>query len=91
MLYFALVTAAVVFGVAWLGVRAHREEYLLVLRWPDAGAVWLERRDGERYAPVSAAALPLAALRYGLHTAGARTARGAAADKPVAAPALAHR
>lgn len=91
MLYFALLTTAVVLGVAWLGARAYQDEYLLVLRWHHVGTLWLERRDGERYAPVPVAALPLAALRYGLRATRLRTEQGRAVEKPVAAPALAHR
>jgi hypothetical protein len=93
MLYLALM-AAVAVGVAWLGARAYRDEYLVVLHWHGAGTVWFERRDGERYTPLSVAALPLAALRYAGRAASLRMAHGAAAEKQVAAPtkaALAHR
>lgn len=93
MLYVALAAAVAALGLWSLGVRAYRDEYLMVLHWPDAGTLLFERVDGVRYVPVKVYALPLVALRFGVHAVQARTSRGAA-EKRIATPApaaLAHR
>lgn len=93
MLYLALAVAVAALGLWSLGVRAYRDEYLMVLHWHDAGTLLFERRDGARYAPVKVYALPLVALRFGVHAVQTRAARSTA-EKRIAAPApaaLAHR
>lgn len=93
MLYLVLVVAVAVLGLAWLGARAYRDEYLMVLHWPNSGTLFFERGDGGRYRKVAVAALPLAAVRYGAYVAAPRAVRRTAAEPRVAQPApaaLAH-
>ncbi len=67
MLSFALIlVAAAVAALLVAGVRAHREEYLLVLSVHAGGTFFFERRDTGRYEPVAPRQLPAAAARFAL-------------------------
>ena len=61
-----LIAAALLAALVVAGVRAHREEHLLVLTVHAGGTFFFERRDTGRYEPVAAWQLPAAALRFAL-------------------------
>ena len=61
-----LIVAAVLAALVVAGVRAHREEYLLVLSVHAGGTFFFERRDTGRYEPLAAWKLPAAVARFAL-------------------------
>lgn len=70
MLTFGIILVAVV-ALACLvvaAVRAHREEYLLVLQVHGAGTFLFERLDSGRYDRIAAWQLPAVAFRYAART-----------------------
>ena len=70
MLSFGLifVAAIVLAGLGVAGVRAHREEYLLVLHVHGGGFFLFERLDTGRYDRIAAWQLPAVAARYAART-----------------------
>jgi hypothetical protein len=70
MLSFGLifVAAIILAGLGVAGVRAHREEYLLVLNVHGAGIFLFERLDTGRYDRIAAWQLPAVAVRYAART-----------------------
>lgn len=63
-----LVALAVLAGLAYAAIRAHDEEYLLVLQVHGAGTFFFERLDNGHYDRIAEWQLPAAAFRYALRT-----------------------
>lgn len=59
---------------AWLGARAYRDEYLMVLHWQGAGTFFFERHGEAGYVPLAVVSVPAAVVRYGAGRAAATLA-----------------
>ena len=68
MIYLTLLLAVgtALGAMGWLGARALREEYLMVLSWDEAGTFLFERRAEGGYEVLHPARVPLAVLRFGV-------------------------
>lgn len=71
MLYLTMLLAVgTILGlVAWLGARALREEYLMVLHWEDAGTFLFERKAEGGYESLHPVRVPAAVLRFAVRKA----------------------
>jgi hypothetical protein len=70
MLTFGLIIAALaaLAGLALAAARAHRDEYLLVLRVHAGETFFFERQESGRYERIAPWKLPMAAARYVMRT-----------------------